>query len=169
MLGSVDIHWVDSSSRKLWTPTMSQMEQEKYLTQWFFFFMSYDLLQLIIIGIFLSSRQRAKGELWTLRESAKGSSGGHCSQWVREEVGGRAPACCPNCINTLAQFMPSLHGRSRIKRPDWISIKMMPSTSSWQDQQTTWTPFLPPIQKAINFLKDSPHWPRKTCMQGTCP
>lgn len=104
--GSVDGHWADSSFRKLWAPGMSQMGQEKYCSQWFLFFMGCDL-QLIITGIFLSSRQSAKGELRTFGESAKGSSGGHCSRWVREEVGGWAPACAQIALTPWPSSCPA--------------------------------------------------------------
>lgn len=42
-------------------------------------------------------------------------------------MGGWAPAQCPNCISTLAKFMPNLLGGPEIERPDFISVKMVSS------------------------------------------
>lgn len=101
------------------------------------------------MGIFLSCWQSAKERVKDQQEESYGSPGGHSSRWLRLEADGWAPAHRPNCISTLARFMPSLHRGQSMERPDLILAQYGAPISSWQERQALaeWWTLLPPLQK----------------------
>lgn len=154
--GSVDIHWADSSTRKSWICLKLGRKILNSVVPFLYELWSPSTVWLRNFPLELEKCQGV--ELQTSRESAQGSSREHCSESERREVAGHQLAtpltsgpwpssCCSQGETLWASFslaQSSLHGRPEIERPDLTSIMMVPSTSSWQDQQTTWVPIFPP-------------------------